>query len=119
MNTFERANFDHIGIPSDEPRRGEIYVPETKVWITSPRDNPANVEWVRFEDGSPVTGPLRHMPHLAYRTLDVEAAIEGHDVLLEPFVVADRFLKAAFVLVDGAPIELMQYRDPNETGWYS
>lgn len=34
-------------------------------------------------------------------------------------MVADGFLKAAFVLVDGAPIELMQYCDPNETGWYS
>lgn len=65
MNTFERGSFDHIGIPSDEPRPGEVYVPETKVWVTSPRDNPANVEWVRFEDDSPVTGPLRHMPHLA------------------------------------------------------
>ena len=31
---------------------------------------------------------------------------------------ADDFLRAAFIEVDGAVIELMQYGDPDETGWF-
>ena len=57
-------------------------------------------------------------PHVAYRVPDVNAAIEGHEVLAEPFDVGDGFLTVAFVLVDGAVIEFMQYTNPDEEGWF-
>lgn len=115
---FDRDRFDHIGIPTDEPHEGETFVPATRVWVTSPRAHPSNVEWLRYEPDSPVTGPLRDMPHVAYRTLDVVKAIEGREILLEPFDVGDGFVQVAFVLVEGAPVEFMQYADPNEEGWF-
>ena len=77
--------FDHIGIPTTEPQPGESWVEETHVWVTSPRAHPYNVEWLRFEADSPVTGPLRTQPHVAYRVTDVHDAVEGHTVLAEPF----------------------------------
>jgi hypothetical protein len=42
-------------------------------------------------------------------------------VLAEPFDPTGRgddFLRVAFVAVDGAVIELMQYGDPDEEGWF-
>ncbi len=89
--------------------------------MTSPRANPYNVEWLRFEPDTPVSGPLREEPHVAYRVYDLSDALEGHTVLAEPFDPRGRgagFLRVAFVLVDGAVVELMEYGDPDEKGWF-
>jgi hypothetical protein len=118
MIQFDRSRFDHVGIVTGESHSGESWVEATRVWVTSPRDHPFNIEFLRFEPDSPVTGPLRTQPHVAYRVDDVEAAVQGHRVLLEPFVVGDGFARVAFVDVDGAMIEFMQYANPHEEGWF-
>lgn len=115
---FDRSRFDHVGLITDEQQEGESWVEATRVWVTSPRAHPYNVEWLRFEPDSPVTGPLRTQPHVAYRVEDVQRAIEGHVVLAEPFDVGDGFVMVAFVDVDGAVVEFMQYTDPDEEGWF-
>jgi len=114
----ERAAFDHIGIVVEETHDGATWVEQTRVWVTNPRLSPYNVEYLRFEPDSPVTGPLRWDPHVAYRVDDVHAAAEGHEVLAGPFTVGDGFCQAVFVLVDGAVIEFMQYANPDEEGWF-
>ncbi len=121
VREIDRSRFDHIGLVTDEVKDGESFVAATRVWVTNPRADPFNVEWLRFEPDSPVTGPLRTAPHVAFRVDDLEAAIEGHTVLAEPFDPTGRgddFLRVAFVEVGGAAIELMQYGNPDETGWF-
>jgi hypothetical protein len=89
--------------------------------VTSPRAGGHNVEWLRFEPDTPVTGLLRSEPHVAYRVDDVDAALEGQNVLAAPFDPTGRgddFLRVAFIEADGAVVELMQYGDPEETGWF-
>jgi hypothetical protein len=115
---FDRSRFDHVGLITSERKQGESWVEATRVWVTSPRAHPFNVEWLRFEPDSPITGLLRTQPHVAYRVLDVHAAVKGHAVLAEPFDVGDGFLTVAFVEVDGAVIEFMQYANPDEEGWF-
>jgi hypothetical protein len=100
---------------------GGVFVEATRVWVTNPRASPANIEWLWFEPDSAVTGRLRDQPHVAYRVDDVEQALEGRTVLLEPFDPTgrgDNFLRVAFVEVDGAVVELMQYGNPDEEGWW-
>ena len=121
VSETDRSRFDHIGLVTDEVKDGESFVAATRVWVTNPRAGGFNVEWLRFEPDTPVTGPLRTAPHVAYRVDDLAAAIEGHKVLAEPFDPTGRgddFLRVAFVEVDGAVVELMQYGDPDETGWF-
>ena len=118
MVGVERARFDHVGIPTEVVRPGERWVESTRVWVTSPRDHPFHVEWLRYEPDSPVTGVLRTDPHVAYRVDDLAHALRGHDVVLEPFDVGGGFVTVAFVEVDGAAVELMQYADPEEEGWF-
>jgi hypothetical protein len=117
---FDRAKFDHIGIITTDRRDGESWVEATRVWVTSPRAHPFNVEFLRFEDDTPVTGPLRTEPHVAYRVADVAEAIRGQDILAEPFHPAPDpdFLTVAFVEVEGAVVEFMQYANPEEEGWF-
>ena len=91
------------------------------MWVTNPRASSLNVEWLRFEPDSPVTGRLRDQPHVAYRVDDLERSLEGHTVLLGPFDPTgrgDNFLRVAFVEVDGAVVELMQYGNQDEEGWF-
>lgn len=102
--------FHHIGLPTDEPQPNESYVPDTKVWVTDPADHPYRVEYLRFEADSPVTGPLREMPHVAYRVDDIEEHLAGEEIILEPFVPMPG-LKVAFIKKHGAVIEFMQFRE--------
>ena len=119
MTSIDRSKFDHIGIVTERKQPRESWVEATRVWVTSPRDHPYNIEFLRFEPDTPVTGPLRTEPHVAYRVDDLEQAIEGHEVVLAPFDAAGTgFVRAAFVNVGGALVEFMQYRNPDETGWF-
>ena len=104
--------FDHVGIPTAEEKPGAVYVEATKVWVTYAHQHPFGVEWLRFEPDSPVTGPLREMPHIGFRVDSPEQIDElgrGMQVLLEPFDAG--FAVAGFYQTpDGATIEFVWYR---------
>lgn len=102
--------FEHIGLVTGEKKPGETFVEATRVWRTDYLKHPHRIEWLRFEPDSPVTGPVREMPHVAYRVEDVAAAGRGMKVLLEPFDVGPRIV-AFYQTDDGAVVELIQYKD--------
>ena len=108
--------FHHIGLPTDESQPGEFFVEDTRVWVTDPRKHPYLVEYLRFEADSPVTGPVRDMPHVAYRVDDIEAAIAREEVILEPFEPSPNFT-VAFILKDGAVIEYMKFDSDDDLPW--
>ena len=108
--------FHHIGLPIDDPQPGEFYVEDTKVWVTDPRKHPYKVEHLRFEPDSPVKGPVRDLPHVAYRVDDIPAALRGEHVLLEPFNPSPGFT-VAFILKDGAVIEFMKFEHESDLPW--
>lgn len=107
--------FDHIGIPTDDKQPNEMYVPDTKVWVTDPLAHPYRVEYLRFEPDSPVTGPVRDLPHIAFRIDNLDEAIEGEEILLGPFEPTDT-LRVAFILKDGAVFEFMESSEPGH--WF-
>jgi len=100
--------FNHIGLPTTEKQPNETFVPATKVWVTPWDAHPYKVEFLRYEDDSPVTGPLRDLPHIAFETDDLMAQLEGEEVIAEPFVPMPG-LTVAFILKDGAVFEFMQF----------
>ena len=108
--------FHHIGLPTDESHPGEYYVEDTKVWVTDPRKHPYRVEYLRFAKDSPVTGPVRDMPHIAFRVDDLEGALRGENVLIEPFKPSPNFT-VAFVMKDGAVIEFMKFERDSDLPW--
>ncbi len=115
-----RLEFDHVGIPSSDVQDDETFVEATRVWVTNPRQHPQHLEFLRYEDDSPVTGPVRELPHVAFRvpmgTLDALMAA-GDEVLLEPWEAQKDVVRVGFVLKDGACIEYMEYMgDPDQ--WF-
>lgn len=100
--------FDHIGIVTDVKHSGEIWVEKTRVWVTDYKTHPYRVEWLRYDKDSPVEGPVREMPHVAYRVEDIKKACDGMKTLIEPFDVG--FAEVGFYETDdGAVVELMRY----------
>jgi hypothetical protein len=100
--------FDHIGIVTTEKKPNERYVPATKVWVTDFQKHPFHVEWLRYEPDSPVKGPVREKPHVAYRVESIAAAAKGLKVLLEPFEAG--IARVGFYQTDdGAVVEFMEY----------
>lgn len=108
--------FHHIGLPTDTPQAGEYFVEDTRVYVTDPRKHRYKVEFLRFEPDSPVTGPVRDLPHVAYRVDDLAAALAGENVLIEPFNPSPNFT-VAFVLKDGAVIEFMKFESDADLPW--
>src|SRR3954468_14830127 len=98
----------HGGGITDQAQAGEIYVAATRVHVTNPADHPYRVEYLRFEPDSPVTGPVRDQPHMAFAVDDLEAALAGEQVLLGPFRAMEG-LRVAFILKDGAVFEFMHF----------
>jgi hypothetical protein len=103
--------FSHVGLVTDEPREGEVFVEATRVWITNFIRHPFHIEWLRFEPDSPVTGPVREQPHVAYRVDSIADAAAGMRVLLEPFEPLPGLRVGFYRSADGAVIELMEYAD--------
>jgi hypothetical protein len=100
--------FDHIGIVTTEKKPNARFVAATKVWVTDFKSHPFHVEWLRFEPDSPVTGPVREQPHVAYRVDDIRTAAKGMKVLLEPFDAG--IARVGFYQTDdGAVVEFMEY----------
>ncbi|HEV8129775.1 MAG TPA: hypothetical protein VGQ81_00870 [Acidobacteriota bacterium] len=100
--------FHHTGVITDERHSGELYVEQTKVWITNPDSHPYRIEYLRFEPDSPVTGPVRNQCHTAYTVDNLDKAIEGQRVLLGPFDALEG-LRVVFVEQDGAVVEFMEF----------
>ena len=99
--------FDHIGIPAVSKQLDEMYVEATRVWVTDPRVHPQRIEYLRFEPDSPVEGPVRNMPHVAFQVDDLEREIEGATILLGPFQATET-LRVVFIQRDGAVFEYME-----------
>ena len=101
-------NFHHIGIPTSKQRDGETYLEGAKLFITSPDESENRIEWLRFEEGSPLPEVLKTTAHVAYAVEDLDAALEGQSILMEPFEPVEG-IRVAFILEDEAPVELMQF----------
>ena len=105
--------FNHVGVVTDEKQPDETYISQTKVWITKPNDHPYRIEYLRFEPDSPVTGPLRQMPHMAFVVDDLDSCIKGEEILLGPFEAIEG-LQVAFILKDSAVFEFMQFDEGHQ-----
>jgi hypothetical protein len=99
--------FDHIGLTTTERQPDEMYVESTKVWVTNPSDSAQMVEYLRYEPDSPVTGPLRERPHVAFRVDDLDKEIEGEQVILGPFQPNEN-LRVVFIYKEGLVYEFME-----------
>lgn len=99
--------YHHLGIPTATPRSGELYLEEFKLWVSGYEDSPFGIEWMRFEEDSPLPELVKTVPHVAFEVDDLDRALEGHQLLIEPNSPSEG-VTVAFIVHNGAPVEFLQ-----------
>jgi len=108
--------YHHLGIPTDVPRPGETHLQEFGLYVSGFGTSPYGVEWMRFEAHSPLHELIRTVPHVAFEVDDLDAALEGQEVIHPPGSPSAG-VRAAMIVHDGAPIELITFgRHTDPTG---
>ena len=100
--------YHHLGIPTDIPRDGEIHLGELGMHVSGFATSPYGVEWMRFDDDSPVSELVRTVPHIAFEVDDLEAALDGKELIGEVSSPMEG-IRVAMILHNGMPVELLEF----------
>lgn len=107
--------YHHVGIPTDVPRPDEQYLERFKMYISAFETSPCGIQWMRFEPDSPVHALIRSVPHIAFEVDDLQAALEGKEILTAPNSPSEGVM-VAMILDSGAPVELLEFRRDLSSG---
>jgi hypothetical protein len=100
--------YHHLGIPTDTPREGEVHLEELGLHVSGFDSSPYGVEWMRFEPDSPITELIKKVPHIAFEVDDLEAALDGKELIGE-ITSPMEGVRVAMILHNGMPVELLQF----------
>ena len=100
--------YHHLGMPTQIVHDGEHYLKPFKMYVSGFESSPYGIEWMRFEEGSPIPEIIRTVPHLAFEVDDLEEALQGKEILTPPNSPSDGVM-VAIIMHNGAPIELLQF----------
>ena len=100
--------YHHVGIPTDIAHPGETYLEELKLHCTDHESNPFGIQWMRFEADCSLPELVKTVPHVAFEVDDLECALTGHEILIEPNSPSAGVV-VAFVVCDGAPVEFLEF----------
>lgn len=100
--------FSHIGIPVTGSFEGEIDLPHLKMTVSDHENNPYGIQWQRYWDNAPYPDLVKTISHVAFEVDDLDAELKGKKVIIEPNSPSEG-LRVAFIEVNGAPVELMEY----------
>jgi hypothetical protein len=112
----DKHRYHHIGIPTQTPRDGEVYLEQFKMYASGFETSLFGVEWLRFESDAPFPDLVKTVPHVAFVVDDLEAAIAGKELLIQPNSPSDG-VTVAFIVENGAPIEFLQFDGPEYEIW--
>ncbi|AWB65229.1 hypothetical protein C2869_01665 [Saccharobesus litoralis] len=100
--------FNHVGIPVTESFEGEIDLPHLKMTVSDHENNPYGIQWQRYWKDAPYPELVKTVPHVAFVVDNLDEELEGKKVIIKPNSPSDG-LRVAFIEVNGAPVELMEY----------
>lgn len=115
INGVECA-FHHMGIPTPEPKPGERFSELFRMYTSDSDCKSLRIQWHRFEPDSSLHPLIRTVPHAAFKVLDLDRAIVGHELLLGPYEPIPDF-RVAIIEDGGVPIELVQTTLTDEELW--
>jgi len=100
--------FDHIGIPTTGNFEGEIDIPHLKMTVSNHEDSPYGIQWQRYWEDAPYPELVETVPHVAFIVKDIKEELIGKNIIIKPNSPSEG-LVVAFIEVNGAPVELMEY----------
>ena len=112
MTGESTRRYHHLGIPTTEQKPGEMYLEQFGMYVSGYETSQYGIEWMRFEPGSCIPELVRTVPHVAFEVDDLEAELQGKKVLIAPNSPSPG-VRVAFIVENGAPIELLQFEAPS------
>ena len=100
--------FHHIGIPTDKPRPSEQYLENLKMYVSGFQTSPYGIEWMRFEQDSPISELIKTVPHVAFEVDDLDAVLKGKQLIGDVSSPSEG-VRVAMIVENGAPIELLEF----------
>ena len=100
--------YHHIGIPTTVSRDGEKYLEAYKVHVSGFDTSEYGIEWMRFQEGCPLPELVKTVPHIAFEVDDLDAELEGKEILIAPNSPSEG-VRVAFIVHNGAPVEFLEY----------
>ncbi len=109
--------YHHLGIPTKDPLPGGEYYPHLKIRVRGFATSPFGIEWMRFDPDCPIAELVRTVPHVAFEVDDLDRELKacGGEVLCPPGAPSAG-VRAAMILHDGAPIELIEFKGRKRGG---
>ena len=98
--------YHHMGIPTDKQHPGEKYSSTFKMFTTD-GNNEFRIQWHRFEKDCPLHPIIQTVPHIAFKVDNLDKAIKGKNLLLNPYYPFTGF-RVAMVEIEGAPVEFIE-----------
>ena len=106
--TRQGWRYHHIGIPTDTPQLGEEYLEGYGLYVSGFETSPYGIEWMRFEEDSPISELIKTVPHIAFEVDDLDKEIEGKELLGEISRPSED-TRVAMIIDNGAPVELIEF----------
>lgn len=102
--------YHHLGIPTSVVRKGERHLPELGMYVSGFESSEFGIEWLRFDPESPLPELVKTVPHVAFQVQDLEAALVGREILIQPNSPSEG-VRVAFIVENGAPVEFLEIRE--------
>lgn len=102
--------YNHIGIPTKSPKDGETYLADYDIYCTDEKANPFGIQWMRYGAKCTVPKLVKETVHVAFEVEDINEAIKGKEVIIQPNSPSDGVI-VAFIVENGAPVELLEFTD--------
>lgn len=101
--------YNSCWIPVKEKPRDkvELHLGDLQIFVVPHDNGPYRVGWVRYENERRYPDLVGRVPHVAFEVDDMEKAICGRKVIIEPNSPTPGLI-VAFIEDDGAPIEFLQ-----------
>jgi len=101
--------YHHIGIPTERQLPEEDYIEEYKCYASGYADSPYGIEWMRFDPDCTLPELVKTVPHIAFLVDDLEEAVAGKEILIEPNSPSEG-VRVAFIIDNGAPVEFLEIK---------
>ncbi len=102
--------YHHLGIPTNKPIIGETYLESYKLYVGGFDKSPFGIEWMRYEEGSPVNELIQAVPHIAFEVDDIDFELSrfNFNIITAPNSPGND-VRVAMIEHNGAVIELIEF----------
>lgn len=101
-----KMEYYHLGIPTEKDMKWDTYLENLKLHITEYDNDPFGIEWMKFEEGTPLPEIVVTRPHVAFKIANFDEAVKKFKLLV-PVSEPRPGMKTCFIEHKGIGIEFV------------